>query len=389
MKFFNMFKNPSFILLKNIVTLKNPAKLIHFISKAVGRFISLSMIIFLKIIENSLGLFIALVDIRPRKKIGKKILVCRYKNYSLLSQFESYEKHHIDGTLIDNGYEVDVFYWDENESIFFSQVKLWLTIRRLNPWIIFFSSYSPRKKRPSSQPSLKFLEILRKKISSNFIFLWWDSCSDTFYDTEIKTLEKVKSLHLLMENPSLDFGKKYKNISNDSLIPLWISRSLAKPLKKDIDVAFSGQVDSYRDKRKVFIEYLMEQNIAGYIASPSRDQQISHSKYAEILGRAKIGINFSYSVDKHQLKGRVYETLHSGALLLETKNPQTSVFFNDGEDYISFTDKEDMVKKIRYYLSHDKEREKISKSGREKVLKLYNSELFMKRILDHKNFIHY
>ena len=48
-----------------------------------------------------------------------------------------------------------------------------------------------------------------------------------------------------------------------------------------------------------------------------------------------------------------------------------------------------MVKKIRYYLSHDKERAKISKSGREKVLKLYNSELFMKRILDHKNFIHY
>ena len=90
MKFFNMFKNPSFILLKNIVTLKNPAKLIHFISKAVGRFISLSMIIFLKIIENSLGLFIALVDIRPRKKIGKKFwyvdikIIVYYHNLSLM-----------------------------------------------------------------------------------------------------------------------------------------------------------------------------------------------------------------------------------------------------------------------------------------------------------------
>jgi glycosyltransferase involved in cell wall biosynthesis len=389
MKFFNMFKNPNIILLKNIVTLKNPAKLTRFISRAVGRFISLSMILFIKIIENSLGLLIALADIRPRKEIGKKILICRYKNYSLLSEFESMEKHHIDGTMIDNGYDVDVFYWDENESIFFSQVKLWLTIRRLNPWIIFFSSYTPRKKRPSSQPSLKFLTILRKKISSNFIFVWWDSCSDTFYDNEIKTLEKVKSLHLLMENPLLEFGNKYKNLNNDSLIPLWITCSLAKPLKKDIDVAFIGQVDSYRDKRKDFIEYLMEQNISGYIATLSRDHQISHIKYAEILGRAKIGINFSYSVDKHQLKGRVYDTLHSGALLLETKNSQTSAFFNDGEDFISFTDKEDMINKIRYYLSHHKEREKISSSGREKVLKLYNSELFMKKILDHKNFVNY
>ena len=72
---------------------------------------------------------------------------------------------------------------------------------------------------------------------------------------------------------------------------------------------------------------------------------------------------------------------------METKNSQTSAFFKDGEDYISFTDKEDMIDKIRYYLSHDEEREKISRSGREKVLKLYNSQLFMKKILDHKGFV--
>ena len=314
----------------------------------------------------------------------------RYKYYNSRSGDESMEKYTIDDALIDNGYEVDLFYWDEGISLFINQVKLWLKIRKLNPWIIFFSSYSASRKRPFSQPSVMYLEILRKKMSSNIIFFWWDSCSDSFYDDEIKKLEKIKSIHLIMDNPLLDFGNKHKDLSNDSLIPMWtpyVENSFAKPLKKDIDVAFLGQISDYRDKRRGYIEYLMEQNISGYIATLNRDQQVEHSKYAEILGRAKIGINFSYSVDKHQLKGRVFEIMHSGAMLLETKNPQTETLFNDGIDYVSFSNKEDLVKKIKYYLIHEQERESIAQSGRQKVLKLYNSKLFIKKIFEHKDFV--
>jgi spore maturation protein CgeB len=131
----------------------------------------------------------------------------------------------------------------------------------------------------------------------------------------------------------------------------------------------------------------MEQNISGYISSHTRDLQVDHSKYAEILGRSKISINFSYSVDKHQLKGRVFETMHAGAMLLESSNPQTAALFQDGVDYVSFSDKEDMINKINYYLAHDEERKMIAKSGREKLLRYYNSKLFVKKILSHSEFI--
>ena len=381
------FKNLKIHHLKKI---QNPTNLNHYVLIVISRYTSLIIYSFFSIIENTLGLLIALIDIRRRKKIGNKILLCRYKYYNLRSGDESMEKYVIDDALIDNGYEVDLFYWDEDISLFINQVKLWLKIRKLNPWIIFFSSYIAGRKRPFSQPSVMFLEILRKKMSSNFIFLWWDSCSDSFYDDEIKKLEKLKSIHLILDNPLLDFGDKHRNLSNDSLIPLWtnyVENSFTKPLKKDIDVAFLGQISGYRDDRRDYIEYLMEQNISGYIASQNRDQQVEHSKYAEILGRAKIGINFSYSVDKHQLKGRVIETMHAGALLLETKNPQTESLFKDGVDYVSFSDKEDLLKKIKYYLIHEQERKLIAQSGREKVLKLYNSELFIKKIFEHKDFI--
>jgi glycosyltransferase involved in cell wall biosynthesis len=345
---------------------------------------------FFSIFEGTFGILIALIDVRKRQKIGKKILICRYKKYSLSSNFESMEKYHIDETFIANGYEVDLYFWDEDRSLFFNQLKLWLLIRQLNPWIVLFSSYNANSKRSSSQPTVLFLKILRKKISSNIIFFWWDTCSNGFYDAHIAKLRNIKSLHLIMDNPLLDFGSKNKNLRNDSLIPLWsnyVENSWIKPLKKDVDVAFLGQVSSYRDKRRDYIEYLMEQNIAGYIATLNRDQQVGHKKYAEIIGRAKIGINFSYSFDKHQLKGRVFETMHAGAMLLETKSPQTEALFEDGVDYVSFSDKEDLIKKIKYYLLHDQEREAIATSGRKKVLKLYNSELFISRIFKHKDFI--
>ena len=345
---------------------------------------------FFYIIENTFGLLIALIDIRRRKQIGNKILLCRNNLHSSDSEFESMEKYVLDEVLSSQGYKVELFFWDADCSFFINQVKLWMKIRSLNPWIIFFSSYSVRRKRPAVQPSIKYLEILRSKIKSNIIFIWWDTCSDNFISSEIIKLEKIKSIHLILDNPLLDFGDNHNQVKNDSLIPLWVNyveNSFVRPLKKDIDVAFLGQVDSYRDYRREYIEYLMEQNISGYIAALNRGQQVEHSKYAEILGRAKIGINFSYSVDKHQLKARVFEIMHAGAMLLETKNPQTETLFKDGVDYVSFSNKEDLLKKIKYYLIHEQERELIAKTGREKVLKLYNSELFIKKIFEHKDFI--
>ena len=201
MRIFNILKSHRF------KKMQNPAMLKHYVLIVMNKLTSLIFDSFFNIIENTLGLLIALIDIRRRKKIGKKILLCMNKNYSLHSGFDSMDKHHYEDPLIDNGYEVDLFYWDEDISLFINQVKLWLKIRKLNPWIIFFSSYSASRKRPFSQPSVMYLEILRKRMSSNFIFLWWDSCSDSFYDDEIKKLEKLKSIHLLSENPLLNISE--------------------------------------------------------------------------------------------------------------------------------------------------------------------------------------
>jgi spore maturation protein CgeB len=126
----------------------------------------------------------------------------------------------------------------------------------------------------------------------------------------------------------------------------------------------------------------MENNIPIYLSVNERNNQCSYNKYCNILGRSKIVINFSMSVDAHQLKGRPIEAFYSESLLLETYNAQTSSLFREGVDYVGFSNKEDMLEKVKYYLSNPREAEKIAKSGKERCLSLYNLESFWGRIFN-------
>jgi len=86
-------------------------------------------------------------------------------------------------------------------------------------------------------------------------------------------------------------------------------------------------------------------------------------------------------VDRDQLKGRVFEIMMSGALLLESANEQIACYFEDGVDYVSFTTKEDLLDKIHYFLEHPDERLKIAENGRNKCIEKYTPQIFFDNIL--------
>ena len=45
--------------------------------------------------------------------------------------------------------------------------------------------------------------------------------------------------------------------------------------------------------------------------------------------------------------------MHAEALLLESENSQIAILFDEGVDYVSFSDREDLLEKINYYLIHE------------------------------------
>jgi len=320
--------------------------------------------------------------------IKKIILLCRFKNYGNKDDVST-EKIHLDDTLFNYDAEVIVFYWDAISRIGTNLINFIKIIIQVKPELIVFSSYSPRIKRPITQPSRFILKILKNKFFINSIIaIWWDTCSDKFTKMYFSK-QTIFDLHIIVDNPTLNLDynsiNKFEIDKILALFPPYNINSYFYPFKKDINYSFLGQIDSYRSYRKEYITFLDNCNIKGVLKFDNRAKQITHKEYCEILGKSKIGINFSFSVDKHQIKGRVFEFIMSGALLLESKNDQIEKLFDENIEYVSFNTKEDMYEKIKYYLKHETERALIVKNALDKINSKYNGTIFWQTIFNKLN----
>lgn len=82
-----------------------------------------------------------------------------------------------------------------------------------------------------------------------------------------------------------------------------------------------------------------------------------------VYNKAKININISLRSIHTGIPLRCFEILGSGGFLLSNYQADFADCYVDGEDYVSFGSKEDMLDKIEYYLSHEKERQEIASNG--------------------------
>jgi spore maturation protein CgeB len=72
----------------------------------------------------------------------------------------------------------------------------------------------------------------------------------------------------------------------------------------------------------------------------------------------------------------------AGGFLLTNYQAELAEFFVDGEEMVIYENFEDMKNKIKYYLEHDDERNKIAANGKEKVRQLFSYEERIKLILE-------
>jgi spore maturation protein CgeB len=86
----------------------------------------------------------------------------------------------------------------------------------------------------------------------------------------------------------------------------------------------------------------------------------------------------------------LYEATGCGALLMTDWKKNLNEIFEIDKEIVAYSDKEDLVKKIKYYLDHPKEAEKIAKAGQQRTLKdhtyqnrMLDLDLIIKRHLNH------
>jgi len=192
---------------------------------------------------------------------------------------------------------------------------------------------------------------------------------------------------------SQDYVQEYKKDGIKAFFHLDYNTYKLSPqnLKKTYDVTFIGRPKADRNE---IIKYLLEHGINiklfgwdWYKYDEFKDiylGPLNSEDYAKVINQTKINLGTSKAgyVEEHNrfhMKARIFEVAFCKSFQLIEKFPRLLEFFNEKEIGM-YNSQEDMLKKIKYYLKHEKEREKMAERAYKKTLKNYNREKQLRTI---------
>lgn len=205
---------------------------------------------------------------------------------------------------------------------------------------------------------------------------------------------------------------KYKNIGVENVILSQWACSLEKEINFDTityseDVTFIGQKNEYREW---FVKYLKQKgiNVACY-GYGWQNGKISFNQMQDIFLKSKINLNisnsFNYDIryvlsspkplykylknkikhnlkDVEQIKARHFEIAGAGGFQLTNYVPFLEDYFHIGQNIQIYSDLNDIIDKIKYYLDNEKERMYISRNGYKLISEKHNYFNRVEKILE-------
>ncbi len=107
-------------------------------------------------------------------------------------------------------------------------------------------------------------------------------------------------------------------------------------------------------------------------------------KLSKALGAAKISVGFHPHVS---LPAKVIEAISSGTLCITHNIPQefdlanAREYFKEDKEIVYYYGKEDLLKKVEYYLEHEEERKNIIKAGQKRIEEELTYEKILSKVL--------
>lgn len=188
-----------------------------------------------------------------------------------------------------------------------------------------------------------------------------------------------------------------------------IESSLTDDMAREILAACSDNVpEGYSIAAPYAAAYILERKVTGmerleylsaigerfpltiYTSSPNtgcikadfRGYADYNTMMPRIFNGAKINLHFAPRNIHSAVSLRVFDVLASRGFLLTTWAPEIAELFEDERELVLFSEKEEMLDKIDYYLRNDSEREKIAENGYQKILKEYTYEKLLRGLFD-------
>jgi len=179
---------------------------------------------------------------------------------------------------------------------------------------------------------------------------------------------------------------KYKEIGLNAILTAAIPMNTSYFRKIDTDkfhdVTFLG---SLYDHRKKMLLYFKKNGVHVNYFGGGNENKIHISEMVKIFNNSKIVLNITTGkLNREIIQGRVFEVTLSGSFLLTEYIPGIENWFEIGSEIECFYDPDDAIKKIRFYLLNDFERERIALNGYKKAINNYTGPVILNDI---KNYI--
>lgn len=107
-----------------------------------------------------------------------------------------------------------------------------------------------------------------------------------------------------------------------------------------------------------------------------------YTKVSEVFYRSKINLDITRIYQLDGFSDRIFNVLYSEGFLCTNKTEAILELFDDGKDLVTYSNLEELLDKIKYYLKNEDERKRIAYSGYQKVLKEHSFNNRLKFILD-------
>lgn len=98
---------------------------------------------------------------------------------------------------------------------------------------------------------------------------------------------------------------------------------------------------------------------------------------------SKINLNISLRSIHSGIPLRVFDIMGCGGFVLTNYQEDLFRFFEPDVDFVYYEDYEDLLRKVDYYLAHDKEREEIANNGYEKIKQNHTYEHRIQFMMEH------
>ena len=246
-------------------------------------------------------------------------------------------------------------------------------VKKINPDILFTCVYTYEI----------YLEtLLEIKKNKNCKIINWSSDDSWRYNQHTGLLLDGYDIAVTSHWKShLKNKKKINSIYTSWGCPDHWKGNIYKANKCKYDVSFVG--NSYMD-RKENINFLKDNGIkVACFGAGWNNKSVSEKKMRKIFKNSKMSLNFSKSrgIEK-QIKARVFEIIGAGGFCLSEEALNISKFFRPNEQISLFKNKNELLKKVNFFLKNPKIRDQIAQKGNAHSRKNYLNSFIISKIIN-------